>query len=375
MDTTEEGGALSRGRFASRSVRVGLIGTSWWSRFAFALPLAAHPRADVAAVCGRDVDRTRAFADEFGIRDVFHDPYELIAEADLDAVVVALPDDLHHPVTVAAIDRGLHVLCEKPLASTETQAREMRDRAVAAGVVHMVMFTYRWMPYYRYVCDLMRDGFIGACHHAELRFVMAHGRQPAYVWRFDAARASGVLGDLGSHLIDLARWLVGDVSGVASRLGVVVQRPGADGGRLEPANDSASLLLDFVGGASGLLHASAVSHLGERAFVQEVRLYGSDGTLEVDVVMGGERAGCTIRGARGAGGVLEVLPVPEAYWGGVDPSQPFTILDVHSAGARAFVDAVLGIGPASPDFTDGYEVQRVVDAALHGAASGLWVRL
>ena len=374
MPIAEELGDGSRSRFASRPVRVGLIGTSWWSRFAFATPLAAHPRADVAAVCGRDVDRTRAFADEFGIRDVFHDPFELIAEADLDAVVVALPDDLHHSVTIAAIDRGLHVLCEKPLASTETQAREMRDRAVAAGVVLMVMFTHRWMPYHRYVCDLMRDGFIGECHHAELRFVMAYGRAPEYAWRFDAARANGVLGDLGSHLIDLARLFVGDVSGVASRLGVVVQRQGADGGRLEPANDSASLLLDFVGGASGLVHASVVSHLGDRAFVQEVRLYGSDGTLEVDVVMGGDGLRCTVRAARGSGGALEVLPVPDAYWGGVDPS-PFEILNVHSVGARAFVDAVLGSGPASPDFTDGYEAQRVVDAALHGASSGLWVRL
>jgi predicted dehydrogenase len=373
MQSAGEGKAGARGRFASRPVRVGLVGTSWWSAFALAPPLVAHPQAEIAAVCGRDVERTKAFADEFGCGAVFHDPFELIAQPGLDAVVVALPDDLHHPVAIAAIDRGLHVLCEKPLASTETLAREMRDRAVAAGVVHMVMFTYRWMAYYRYIHDLLREGYVGTCHHAEFRFVMAHARAPQYAWRFDAARANGALGDLGVHLIDLARWLVGDVRGVASRLGVVVQRPGADGGRLEPANDSASLLLDFVGGASGLVHASAVSHLGDRAFVQEVRLYGSDGTLEVDVVMGGDGVVWTVRGARGSGGALEVLPVPDAYWGGVDPSKPFTSLTVQSAGARAFVDAVLGEGPASPDFTDGYEAQRVVDAALHAATSGRWV--
>jgi len=376
MQTSGERGDGSTGRFASRPVRVGLIGTSWWSAFAFAPALAAHPRAELAAVCGRDVERTRAFADAFGIGAVFHDPNELIAAPGLDAVVVALPDDLHHRVTLAAIDRGLHVLCEKPLASTEVQALEMRDRAVAAGVVHMTMFTYRWMPWYRYVVDLVRDGFIGECHHAEFRFVMAYGRAPDYAWRFDAARANGVLGDLGVHLIDLARWLVGDVSGVASRLGVVVQRPGVDGGRLEPANDSASLLLEFVGGASGSVHASVVSHVGDRAFVQEVRLYGSAGTLEVDVVMGGDGTGSTvIRGARGSGGALQSLPVPDAYWAGVDPSTPFLVLSVHSAGARAFVDAVLGVGPVSPDFADGYEAQRVVDAALEAHANGRWVRL
>jgi predicted dehydrogenase len=364
----------SREQFASRPVRVGLIGTSWWSDVALAPSLAAHPRAEIAAVCGRDHERTRAFAEKFGIGAVCHDPYDLIAWPDLDAVVVALPDDLHHPVTLAAIDRGLHVLCEKPLALTVADAREMRDRAVAAGVVHMVMFTYRWMPYFRYVRDLLREGYVGACHHAEFRFVMGFGHAPAYTWRFDGARSNGVVSDLGVHLIDLARWFVGEVRGVTSRLGVVVERPGADGGRLEPANDTASLLLDFVGGAGGLVHASAVTQVGERGFVQEVRLYGSDGTLEVDAVIGGGRPGGTVRGVRGSNGALEVLQVPDTYWGGVDPAAPFRVLEVHS-GARAFVDALVGAGAASPDFTDGYEAQRVVDAALRADASGQWVRL
>jgi predicted dehydrogenase len=375
MEITGAYGDGSHDRFASRPVRVGLIGTSWWSATAFAPALVAHPRAEIAAVCGRDVDRTRAFADKFGVDAVFHDPYQLIAAPGLDAVVVALPDDLHHPVTLAAIDRGLHVLCEKPLAFTEAHAREMRNRAVAAGVVHMVMFTYRWMPFYRYVHDLVRDGYVGACHHADFRFIMSYARAQQYAWRFDAARANGVLGDLGVHLIDLARWLVGDVIGVASRLGVVVQRPGADGGQLEPANDSASLLLDFAGGGSGHVHASAVSHLGGRAVVQEVRLYGSEGTIEVDMTFDDGGAACTVRGARDSGGALALLPVPDAYWAGVDPSALLLVLSNHSVGAGAFVDAVLGIGPASPDFSDGFEAQRVVDAALRAHASGRWVPL
>jgi len=93
------------------------------------------------------------------------------------------------------------------------------------------------------------------------------------------------------------------------------------------------------------------------------------------VVLGGDREGCTVRGARGSGGALESLPVPDTYWGGVDPATPMVGLLVHSGGARAFVDAVLGVGPVSPDFADGYEAQRVVDAALESHASGRWVRL
>jgi predicted dehydrogenase len=376
MDTISGAGALPRRPVASRPVRVGLIGTSWWSAFAYAPALVAHPRADLAAVCGRDADRTRDFAGKFGIGEVFHDANELLASPDLDAVAIALPDDLHHSVALAALDRGLHVLCEKPLALTEAHAREMRDRAVAQGVVHMVMFTYRWLPHYRYVVDLVRSGYIGSCHHAEFRFIQSYGRAPRYAWRFDAARANGVLGDLGVHLVDLARLFVGDVSGVAASLGVVVQRPSADGGRLDPANDSASLLLDFAGGASGTMHASVVSHLGERSVVQEVRLYGSEGTIEVDVVAGGGAAGCTLRGSRAVSDVMEPLPVPDTYWNGVDPTRPSAVFDVLSVGgARAFVDAVVGVGPATPDFSDGVEAQWVVDAALRAAASGRWERL
>jgi predicted dehydrogenase len=112
MENGRTPGESSRRRYASRPVRVGLIGTSWWSALALAPALAAHPRAEIAAVCGRNAERTREFAQEFGIGAVVLDPYELVAAPGLDAVVVALPDDLHHAVTIAALDRSLHVLCE-----------------------------------------------------------------------------------------------------------------------------------------------------------------------------------------------------------------------------------------------------------------------
>jgi predicted dehydrogenase len=354
-----------------------LVGTSWWSGFAFAPALAAHPQAELAAVCGRDVERTRAFADEHGIGAVFHDPSELMAAPGLDAVVVAVPDDLHHRVALAAIDRGLHVLCEKPLAFTEAEAREMRDRAVAAGVVHMVMFTYRWMPYYRYVFELLREGFVGECHHADFRFLMAHGRNPEYAWRFDAARANGVLGDLGVHLIDLARWMVGDVRGVASRLGVVVQRPGAGGGRLEPANDSASLLLDFVGGASG---PCMRARCRISVIVRSCRKFGSTGPRgrsRSTWCIGGDGAGCTVRGVRGSGGALELLHGPGlvlgwcrsrgALHGAQRPLRRRASLRGRGAGRPARRALTL------PFIEDGYVAQRVVDAALGGACADPYV--
>ena len=104
---------ISEEKVDSGSVRVGLIGTSWWSGFAHASSLAEHPHADVVAVCGRDRDWATGFAEHSGIGSVFGDPYELITSSDLDAVVVALPDDLHHPVTISAIKRGMCTSCAR----------------------------------------------------------------------------------------------------------------------------------------------------------------------------------------------------------------------------------------------------------------------
>ena len=98
-------------------------------------PLAEHEEATVAAVCGRNPDTTAAFADRWGIAERFHDPMAMLDSVELDAVIVASGNDSHHPITIAALDRGLHVLCEKPLAQNADQAAEMTERAVATGAI------------------------------------------------------------------------------------------------------------------------------------------------------------------------------------------------------------------------------------------------
>src|SRR3989442_605834 len=134
----------------SRSVRIGIVGTSYWMDFMFGPPLQNYPRAELAAICGRNRSRAEEMAAKYGIPKVFTDYRGMIARGDLDAVIIAVPDKLHHEITLEAVGAGLHVLCAKPLAMTAQQAREMYDRAEAAHVKHMVFFTYRWMPFFRY---------------------------------------------------------------------------------------------------------------------------------------------------------------------------------------------------------------------------------
>jgi predicted dehydrogenase len=96
------------------------------------------------AICGRNRERAEEMAHKYAIPTVFTDYHELIDKGHVQALVVATPDDLHYPITMAALDAGLHVLCEKPMALTVKQAREMTEKAEKVGVKHMVLFTNRW---------------------------------------------------------------------------------------------------------------------------------------------------------------------------------------------------------------------------------------
>ena len=353
-----------------RKVRLGLVGTSWWADLHFLPALTSHPGAELAAICGRNRERAAELAAKYNIPAVFTGYAEMMAQGRLEAVVIATADDSHHALALAALDAGLHVLCEKPLALNAQHAREMAETAEAKGVITLVNFTYRWMPFFRYFRDLVAEGYVGKLYHAEFRYLGGYARGPNYMWRYDQDRANGVLGDLGSHFIDLAHWLAGPINRVQAHLGVFVERTGADDGPLaHPANDSALLLVEFAGGAHGGIHASAVAHMAERGMLQQIRLYGEAGSLEISVPYVGPESGAVIRAARAAGNEFQTLPVPDAYWAGLDRSDPFAPFQ-NSAGVRHFVDAILDDRPAAPDFRDGYKAQQVIDAALESHRTG-----
>src|SRR5437763_11417497 len=116
------------------------------------------------------------------------------------------------------------------MALTLADAQAMLARAEAARVKHMVNFTWRSVPAYQYMKELIGEGYLGRPYQCALSFVADYGRDGEYAWRFDRRRAHGILGDLGSHMADLARWLVGDITNVSALLGTYVPRPGPDGG-------------------------------------------------------------------------------------------------------------------------------------------------
>lgn len=352
-------------------VRVGLAGTSDWCERVHLAGLLSHPGAEMVAICGRNQPRASALAQKHGIASVFSDWQQMIAEAGLDALVVATPDDLHYPMTMAALDAGLHVLCEKPLAASAPEAQAMSARALAAGRVNLTMFTYRWLPPYRYLRRLLDAGSIGRIHQVEMHWLSGYGRSSDYSWRFDAGRGSGVLGDLGSHFIDLLRWYAGEIVNVRAALSTTLARRSAAGEPIAGANDTATLELELAGGAQASIRLSAVTDVGEDAFRQQVIVRGEDGTLTVDLSL--QQA--ELRGRRNGERVSQVLTIPAEYWLGVSSNNPFDALLSQPAGARLLIDAIHSGSSPSPSFADGWKAQEVVDAALLAAQRGSTISL
>ena len=174
----------------SDRVRIGVVGTSWWADSMYLPALTRHPLADVRAVVG---GRARAHA---GVRRALgrsRRPTTRSTRCSTASrstpLVVLAPNVHHHPYTMAALERGLHVLCEKPLGMTSAPgAGDDRDGR-AARRVNMCPFTYSFMPYARYTKELVDDGYIGRPYHLNLRYYADYGRDGAYIWRFDLGEA------------------------------------------------------------------------------------------------------------------------------------------------------------------------------------------
>ncbi len=350
-------------------IRLGVIGTSVVSDVLHLPSIKSHPGAELAAICGRNQQRVVELATKYGIAGRFTDYRDMISRASLQAVVVATPDDLHHPMVMEALDANLHVLCEKPLAMSVAQARDMHQKAESRGLVTMTHFTYRWMPVYRYALKLIPDDYVGRCLQFETRYVAGYARGGNRSWTFDRRRSNGVLANLGAHMIDLARLLVGEITRVFGSLATILPRP--ELGLGETANDLATCELEFANGARGAIHVSAVAYTADRFQEQHLALYGEKGTLEVDVFFAGRTE---IRGARADEQRFSVLPVP----GGAESAQSVfetlpSLYQHQSVGPRQFIDAIIGGAPATPSFQDGYKAQAIIDAAIESDAKGCWV--
>ena len=273
-------------------IRLGIIGTGTMAG-SHAESFSAMKGVRLAACADIDAARARAFAARWNIPKWYSDYRVLLATESLDAVSVVTVDAAHAPVTLAAIARGLAVMCEKPLATTLADARKMRDAARARGVVTQVNFSYRNAPCAQAAAALIRDGGIGRVLHVESSYLQGWLLQDTWgdwrttdslTWRLSRAHGSaGTLGDIGCHIYDLTAFLCGEISEISCRMTTFDK--GIKGNRIGPyvldANDSFVSTVKPAGGAMGTVHATrwATGHVNSL----RVRVYGDKGAVEIDL--------------------------------------------------------------------------------------------
>src|SRR6478752_8748371 len=179
---------------------------------------------DLVAIAGRDEAAVSEAARRFGFASAVTDWRELVADERIGLFDNSGPNGLHAEPTVAAAEAGKHVICEKPLGRDADESYETWQQVAAAGVKHMCAFNYRFVPAVRLAREMIAAGELGEIHHFRGAYLQEWGAAESAVWRFDkAAAGSGALGDLGAHVIDLARYLVGEIADVSAQTATFVK--------------------------------------------------------------------------------------------------------------------------------------------------------
>jgi predicted dehydrogenase len=347
-------------------IRVALIGTSF-GRMVQAPGFQRHPGFDLVAIAGSDAAKTRRIADELGVAGAWGDWRHMLDEVKPDLVSIATPADLHHPMMLAALERGGHVLCEKPTALNRLQAAEMRDRAAAAGRVAGINHEFRFFPARSYALALTRRGDIGVPRRGEIlgRYpIWARPESRGMTWLSRRERGGGVLGALGSHHTDCLRLFLGEpVSVMAS---VRVDQPrrgsGAEAG-IATADDGCTVQYTFERGATALMDLSACAPYRWERF----EIHGSEATLRWDET--GYRLWRIV-----AGSDPQELTIPEEHRLEVRAGDP-ALLAPFGALLERLDRAVRGQQAMEPDFGDAVAVQSALDAARAASDAGAVARV
>ena len=356
---------------ATSKVRIGIIGSG-------AIVLANHlpgfalcPEAQIVALCDNNPDVLANAARDTGIRATFTDYHKLIAEGDVDAVLIATPNHLHGPIAHSAIAAGKHVLCEKPIALSYDEALGMYRAAEEAGVRHMTAFTYRFVPAMHYISHLVRSGAIGQPYHFRAQRFQDWGDRPLGWRQVQQFAGTGEIGDMLSHRIDFGHLLMGRIARlVAHTKQLIPQR----GGQPADVEDWVSMICDFENDATGVLESSKLTTgRGEGGRSPDVcEVNGSEGTLVYQV-----GKPLDVQFGRRGGSDLEAVPVPREFlkWPGSprDVSQGDPIVTFRYDQDVEFVDAIVQGRPCRPSFLDGAAAQGVMDAAVQSAAERRWV--
>jgi predicted dehydrogenase len=344
---------------AQPSIGVGMLGYAFMGK--------AHSRAfhdvrllsppllpELVSISGRNRERVEEARARYGWAQAVTDWREQVRDERIQLFDNGGPNNLHAEPTIEAVRNGKHVLCEKPLGLDAGEAHRMWRAAEDAGVVHMCGFNYRFVPAIRRARELVEVGALGEPVHFRARYLQSWGWEaPTDVWRFDRAQAgSGALGDLGAHIVDLARYLCGEVAAVSATVRTYVEGHEVD--------DAFAATVEFENGAVGTLESSrlALGRVNQNTF----ELNGSRGSLAFDLESFDQLSVSD-------GGAYRSERVTGDWW---PPGHGLGWGDTFTLEVQLLLEAIAAGGSVAPHgatFEDGYRTAEVCDAILRSGES------
>jgi predicted dehydrogenase len=357
-------------------VGIGIIGTGFARRVQIPAFLMCE-NARLVSVASRDAANAESTAREFGIGHFTSDWQATVENENVDLVCIATPPDTHFEITLAAIEAGKHVLCEKPMAMSASEARAMTEKAGEKGVLALIDHELRFLHGRRRAFEMLRNGAVGKVRHAKANFRAPHRGDAASPWNWwsDKQAGGGALGAIGSHVIDSFKWFLGaEISQVFCQLQThIKQRKDAATSKMREVttDDEANLIFRFSDGyltrdATG---TASISMIEYPKYQNRMEFFGSEGALRVE-----------------ARGEVFLAKSGESDWTEIEVDLGRNVEGLPDTGfargflnfAPAVVEAILSGKTAvehAATFEDGVKVQKVLDAAHESDEKGCLVKI
>jgi predicted dehydrogenase len=313
-------------------------------------------RCRVVGICAGTVERAREVGNRLTIPRAYGDWREVVAAPEIDAISIAVPPALQVPIVHAAALAGKHVFCEKPVAATASQAREMLGGVERANVVHAVDFMFPEIPAWKTAKNLVRGGQLGSLHQVNLtwRVETYAVRSKHNSWKLTRAEGGGTLNNLVSHSFYYLEWLFGAIERIAARL--------------SPAGESSDLRVDlwleFTGGLAGTLSVATDAFLGPG---HRLEIYGTEGTLVLENNSPDHVSGFSLSLGTRSSGALTPIAIENSGGARHDGR-----IDATAAIVRRFLDGITHHQVVVPDLQAGVRVQVLIDVARASAGAGTW---
>lgn len=357
-----------------KKIGIGLVGTGFARTTQAPVLRRYSDSAELVAACSGSFENAQKMAAEFSMKHACRTAAELVALDEVDLVIITSPPVEHHHATLAALEAGKHVICEKPMAMNATEAREMNEAALARPQqLSIIDHELRFNPTWRRMKKLVQDGFVGNVFHVNFTVATGfrHSAQRPWNWWAQRSAGGGLLGALGSHAIDALRSLFGDIESVASTVATMVPEradPATGKMRAVETDDYSAFLLRFAPREGHVVHGvvtlSAVVASGGK---NQLLIAGDRGTLILEAdetLLGASGYGATLEDLSVKDPALEIESIPANIW-----ARSF----YHLAGATL---EALGSGRSTVEgaatFTDGWRCQQVIDAVERANSTAKW---